>query len=86
MIIVSFVEAFKYSVLNEVGIQRSKAIYHHLNKVCFIEWVHRQNKVQAAEKVRCQRKQGKKSFTFTGMLLHAEQRTWSYKRKSEVVF
>lgn len=49
VIIVSFVEAFIYSVLNEVGIQRRKGIYHHSNKVYFIDWVHRQNEVQAAK-------------------------------------
>lgn len=49
VIIVSFVEAFIYSVLNEFGIQRRKKICHHLNKMYFIEWMHRQNEVQAAE-------------------------------------
>lgn len=49
VITVSFVEAFIYSVLNEVGIQRRKGIYHHLNKVYFIEWMHRHNEFQAGK-------------------------------------
>lgn len=57
--IVSFVEVLLYSVLNKFGIQKRKGIYHHLNKVYFVEWMHKQNEAQASELVRCQRKQEK---------------------------
>lgn len=29
--------------------KRRNEIYHHLNKVCCIEWMHRRNEIQAAE-------------------------------------
>lgn len=74
-----FAEPSKCSVLNEACIQmRRRMLYHHLHKVRFIKWMHKREWSSGSRIGDVPEKPKKYSFTFTGMLPHIEQCTWSY--------